>query len=78
MPKCEIFDRLDFHNFYTIKSLWGGNTGVKTKLKKIYLRVQGREIPNMFCAHSNFKEDFWEFRQKSNFFRGALKTIFSQ
>jgi hypothetical protein len=28
VPKCEIFDRSDFHDFsdfYTIKSLWEGN-----------------------------------------------------
>ncbi len=29
MPKCEIFHRSDFHDFYTIKSLWGGG-GVVT------------------------------------------------
>jgi hypothetical protein len=23
VPKCEIFHRSDFHDFYTIKSLWG-------------------------------------------------------
>jgi hypothetical protein len=27
VPKCEIFDRSDFHNFYTIKSLWEGDFG---------------------------------------------------
>jgi hypothetical protein len=34
VPKCEIFDRSDFHYFYTIKSLWGeedGDFGVKIK-----------------------------------------------
>jgi hypothetical protein len=35
VPKCEIFDRSDFHDFYPIKSLWEGDFGVKTKsLKK--------------------------------------------
>jgi hypothetical protein len=29
VPKCEIFDRSDFHDFYTIKSLWEGDFGVK-------------------------------------------------
>ncbi len=28
MPKCEIFNRSDFHDFYTIKSLWEGDFGV--------------------------------------------------
>jgi hypothetical protein len=30
VPKCEIFDHLDFHDFYSIKSLWEG-FGVKIK-----------------------------------------------
>jgi hypothetical protein len=34
VPKCEIFDRSDFHDFYTIKSLWEGNFGVKIKCLK--------------------------------------------
>jgi hypothetical protein len=29
VPKCEIFDHSDFDDFYTIKSLWGSNFGVK-------------------------------------------------
>jgi hypothetical protein len=29
VPKCEIFDRSDFNDFYTIKSLWEGDCGVK-------------------------------------------------
>ncbi len=37
MPKCEIFDRSDFHDFYPIKSLWEGDFGVKIKcFKKIF------------------------------------------
>jgi hypothetical protein len=24
VPKCEIFDRSDFDDFYTLKSLWRG------------------------------------------------------
>ena len=31
VPKCEIFGRSDFHDFYTIKSLWEGDFGVKIK-----------------------------------------------
>ncbi len=27
VPKCEIFDRSDFDEFYTKKSLWGGDFG---------------------------------------------------
>jgi hypothetical protein len=29
VPKCEIFDRLDFPDFYTIKSSWVGDLVVK-------------------------------------------------
>ncbi len=37
VPKCEIFDRSDVHDFYPIKSLWEGDFGVKIKcLKKIF------------------------------------------
>jgi hypothetical protein len=28
-PSVRFFDRSDFHDFYTIKSLWGGDFGVK-------------------------------------------------
>ncbi len=31
MPKCEIFDRSNFPDFYTIKSLCEGDFGVKIK-----------------------------------------------
>jgi hypothetical protein len=29
VPKCEIFDRLDFHDFYSIKPFWVGDFGAK-------------------------------------------------
>jgi hypothetical protein len=38
VPKCEIFDRSDFHDFYPIKSLWEGEFGVKIKFKKKIFR----------------------------------------
>ena len=31
VPKCEIFDRSDFDDFYTITSLCEGDFGVKIK-----------------------------------------------
>ncbi len=31
VPKCEIFDRSDFDDFYTIMSLCEGDFGVKIK-----------------------------------------------
>ena len=36
VPKCEIFDRSDFDDFYTIKSLWGGDFWVKIKVFFIF------------------------------------------
>ncbi len=32
VPKCEIFDRSDFPDSYTIKSLCEGDFGVKIKI----------------------------------------------
>jgi hypothetical protein len=29
VPKCEIFDRSDFHDFYTIKPFWVVDFGAK-------------------------------------------------
>jgi hypothetical protein len=29
VPKCEIFDRSDFHDFYSIKPFWVGDFGAK-------------------------------------------------
>ncbi len=39
MPNCEIFDRSDFHYFYTIKFLRKGGFGVKIKNFIKYLGV---------------------------------------
>jgi hypothetical protein len=39
VPKREIFDRSDFHDFYTKKSLSVGDFGVK--IKKIYKIFRG-------------------------------------
>ncbi len=36
MPKREIFDRSDFPDFYTIKSLRVGDFRVKIKIKEIF------------------------------------------
>jgi hypothetical protein len=32
MPKCENYDRWDFHYFYTMKSPWVGDFRAKYKL----------------------------------------------
>ncbi len=56
MPKCEIFNRSDFPDFYTIKSLRLGDFGVRIKkiLTTILGFIWGREIPYAY-AQSNFK-----------------------
>ncbi len=73
MPKCEIFDRSDFHDFYTIKSLWEGDFGVKIKCfyKNIEELIWGRKIPYAY-AQSNFKEGFFLSLDKKKIFFGKL------
>jgi hypothetical protein len=46
VPKREIFDRLDFPDFYTIKSLRVGDFGVKTK-KNMFSR---HPFPSEFAS----------------------------
>ncbi len=48
VPKCEIFDHSDFHAFYTIKSPWKSDFGVKIKfLQNIQGFIfGGRKIPH--------------------------------
>ena len=57
VPKCEIFDRSDFPDFYTIKSRREGDFGVK--IKKFETNIQrfiwGSKIPYAY-AQSNFKK----------------------
>ncbi len=57
MPKCEIFDLSDFHEFYTIKSIREGDFGIKIKKNYKYILefIWGREVPYAY-AQSNFKE----------------------
>jgi hypothetical protein len=64
-PKCEIFDRSDFHNFYTIKSQREDDFGVKIK-KYILGFIWGREIPYAY-AH---------FVQSKNLRRSVAYAIF--
>ncbi len=72
MPKREIFDRSDFPDFYTIKSLRVGDFGVKIKknFKKIF-----RGAKFLMCMLSLFLRFFSKFRPKKLFFYGAFKTI---
>ena len=41
VPKCEIFDHSDCHDFYFIKSLWEGDFGVKEVLRR---EIQGLKV----------------------------------
>ncbi len=56
MPKYEIFDHSDFHDFYTIKSLWEGGGGA-FGIKIIFLFYLGVKFGAKY-AQSNFKKDF--------------------
>ncbi len=69
MPKREIFDRSDFPDFYTIKSLRVGDFGVKIKnIKKIF---RGSFRGAKFLMHilslflRSFFPKFWP--KKTNF-----------
>ncbi len=69
MLKCEIFDRSDFPDFYTIKSLRVGDFGVKMKnLLKIFRgSFRGCKLPYAY-AQSIFEEIFLKVRAKFFFF----------
>jgi hypothetical protein len=72
-PKCEIFDPSDFHDFYTIKSLWEGDFGVK--IKKFYFLFRGSFGAAKFLMHMLsliLRRDFFEFRQNKEIFRKAF------
>ncbi len=52
VPKCEIFDRSDFDDFYTINSLCEGDFGVKIKnLMKIFWGfIKGCKVPYAYAS----------------------------
>ncbi len=75
MPKCEIFDRSDFHDFYTIKSLWEGDFGVKIKcFKKIFRGSFGAAKFLTRMLSLILRRDFFEFGPKK-FGGEAFETI---
>jgi hypothetical protein len=65
LPKSEIFDRSDFHDFYPIKSLWEGDFGVKIKCfeKNILGLIWGRKVLTRMLSLI-LRRDFFEFGQK--------------
>jgi hypothetical protein len=48
VPKCEIFHRSDFQDFYTIKSLWGWLWGLKYFFKYLF---RGSFRATRFLSH---------------------------
>ncbi len=74
VPKCEIFDRSDFDDFYTITSLCEGDFGVKN-FRNIF-RGSFRGAKFLTCMLSLFLRRFFcKFGPKFFFFCGAFKTI---
>ncbi len=75
VPKREIFDRSDFPDFYTIKSLRVGDFGVK--IKKIFTNILGCKVPYAY-AQSIFKEVFFlSWGQKIFFSVELLRSLVS-
>ncbi len=69
VPKREIFDRSDFPDFYTIKSLRVGDFGVKIKLKLKLFRGSFRGAKFLTRMLSLFLRRFFsEFWPKNFFF----------
>jgi hypothetical protein len=78
VPKREIFDRSDFPDFYTIKSLRVGDFGVKIKknFTKIF-RGSFRGAKFLTCMLSLLLKRFFflSFGQNFFFFCGTFNTI---
>jgi hypothetical protein len=70
VPKCEIFDSSDFHDFYTIKSLWEEDFGIAINffLFRGSFGIWSLEIPDAY-AQSNFNEYFFLVWQKQIFMK---------
>ncbi len=73
MPKREIFDRSDFPDFYTMKSLRVGDFGVKIK-KKFFKIFRGscRGAKFLMRMLSLFLRRFFSVFWPKNFFSVAL------
>jgi hypothetical protein len=72
VPKREIFDRSDFPDFYTMKSLSVGDLGVKIKKKfqNIWGVHLGVQVPYAY-AQCIFKEVFFLSWGQKKFFLGS-------
>ncbi len=79
VPKRKIFDRSDFPDFYTIKSLCVGDLGVKIKIffNNNYGFIWGCKVPYTY-AQCIFKEViFLSFGQKKFFSVELLRSLVS-
>ncbi len=56
VPKCEIFDHSDFHDFYTIKPFWVGGFGLK--YKTCYFNFWGTRHHLISAAHGECAHQF--------------------
>jgi hypothetical protein len=71
VPKCEIFDRSDFRDFYRIMSLWEGDFVIKILHgTKIILKSKRSKISHL----GTFKEDFLRLGKKK-FFRKLVRPF---
>ncbi len=79
MPKREIFDRSDFPDFYTIKSLRVGDFGVKIKKNYKIFRGSFRGAKILMRMLSVFFRRFFflSFGQKFFFSIALLRPLFS-
>ncbi len=75
MPKCEIFDRSFFSDFYTIKSLHVGDFGVKIKKNLIIFRGSFRGAKFLTRMLSLFLRRFFSKFWTKFFFSVALLRL---
>ncbi len=61
MPKCEIFDRSDFHYFYTIKPFWIDDLGVK--------------ILTIFLSFGGARPHLVSYAQAEHTRKGLMRTL---
>jgi hypothetical protein len=78
VPKREIFDRSDFPDFYTIKSLRVGNFGVKKCFFfNIYGFISGCKVPYAYAQSIFQKVFFLSWGQKIFFSVELLRPLVS-
>ncbi len=73
VPKCEIFDRSDFPDFYTIKPLRVGDFGIKIKniFKNIQGFIQGCKVPYAYAQQGTVIMMFFQKMMKVHKYMGV-------